>query len=388
MRIRGRVTGWCAAWLVAASVAWTAAAQDPPAGDAVPESGANPAAAEPATAPKTAQGGADTVGAGTVVTPTLAAEKDAPPQLTEAEKAADVIRAASLPHLVINRKDKTVTIDGAICLREGYLELFACGNRVREHEAIVSLKARPLHINVALMLLGLKPGNAVTVAADGTFLPPAGPLMRVFVEWEADGKTVRKEAHELMNDASTEKQAQPQKWAFCGGVIHEGHFPADYEGTVICVSNFGTAILDLPYESSDRNTELLFMARTEALPPLGTEVKLILQATGEEVKGKKLAWTFEIDKDGSMTLEGSASSLEDLKARLAERDKYVRTVYIMVHPQAQVGLAMQAMRTVSGEGLNPQLTEKVAIRSPESGDTPKSNGDASPDGGRDKPKEP
>ncbi|MBN2584515.1 MAG: hypothetical protein JXL80_15745 [Planctomycetes bacterium] len=334
-------------------VATTAPAQEPAAAD-------KPAAE--AEAPKTGMGGADQTGAGTVITPTLAAETDSPPKLSDTEKASDVIKAESLPNIVINRKDKTVTIDGFICLREGYLELFACGNRIREHEAIVSLKARPLHVNVALMLLGLTPGNPVTVAGDGTFLPPAGPLMRIFVEWQADGKTVRKEAHELMNDADTEKTAKPQKWVFCGGVIHEGHFPADYEGTVVCVSNFATAILDLPFESSDKNSELMFMARTEALPPLGTEVKLILQATGEEVKGKKLAWTFEINKDGTMSLEGEASSLDDLKTKLAQRDKYVRTVYVMVHPEAQVGLAMQAMRVVSAEGLNPQLTEKVAIK--------------------------
>jgi len=154
MRIRGRVTGWCAAWLVAASVAWTAAAQDPPAGDAVPESGAKPAAAEPATAPKTAQGGADTVGAGTVVTPTLAAEKDAPPQLTEAEKAADVIRM-SLGFYIGGMGAREVNFHADLFSRMGYEEdveriqdLFLGG---RKEEAIASV---PLALVEDVALVG------------------------------------------------------------------------------------------------------------------------------------------------------------------------------------------------------------------------------------------
>ncbi|NIA21073.1 MAG: hypothetical protein GWP05_03670 [Anaerolineaceae bacterium] len=300
-------------------------------------------------------------GAATIVSPTRAARTEDPPKLSDGEKGKEIIRSKSLPYLVINRKDKTVTIDGFVCLREGFLELFACGNRIREHEAIVSLKARPLHINVALMLLGAKPGNPVTVARDGTFLPPAGPVFRVFVEYDKDGETVRKEAHEWMDDADTEEMAKPQKWVFSGSQMNNGLFGADYEGTVVCVSNFAAAILDLPYESSDKNSELLFMARTKDIPELGTKVKLILQATGEVIKGKKLAWTLVIEKNGSMTLEDAASSLADLKTKLEGRDKFLRTVHVLAHPDSKVSLSLQAMRIISGFGLQPQLTELAAI---------------------------
>ncbi len=320
-----------------------------------------------------APAGADQSGAGTIITPTRAAKSDDPPELSDKEKDKEIIKIPSLPYVVINRKDKTVTIDGFVCLREGFLELFACGNRIREHEAIVSLLARPLHINVGLMLLGAKPGNPVTVARDGTFLPPAGAVFRVFVEYEEGGKTLRKEAHEWMDDADTEEMAKPQKWVFCGSEMNKGHFGADYEGTVVCVSNFVTAMLDLPYESSDRTSELMFMARTKNIPELGTKVKLILQATGEVVKGKKLAWIFVIEKDGTMELEGAASSLADLKAKLEARDKFLRTMHVLAHPDSKVGLSLQAMRIISGFGLEPQLTEKVPIApEPADDDSPKS----------------
>jgi len=47
---------------------------------------------------------------------------------------------------------------------------------------------------------------------------------------------------------------------------------------VICVSNFPTALLDLPLQSSQANEELLFEAFAGRVPPRDTEVDLILSA--------------------------------------------------------------------------------------------------------------
>jgi hypothetical protein len=54
-------------------------------------------------------------------------------------------------------------------------------------------------------------------------------------------------------------------------------YQADREGDLICVSNFPAAVLDLPIESTSENTELLFEAFTERIPPVGTAVTVILK---------------------------------------------------------------------------------------------------------------
>jgi hypothetical protein len=46
-------------------------------------------------------------------------------------------------------------------------------------------------------------------------------------------------------------------------------------GDLICVSNFPTAMLDLPVESSQSNEALLFEAFAGRVPPRGTAVELI-----------------------------------------------------------------------------------------------------------------
>jgi hypothetical protein len=48
-------------------------------------------------------------------------------------------------------------------------------------------------------------------------------------------------------------------------------------GDFICVSNFSTAMLDIPVESSEANEGLLFEANPEKVPRLGTPVRLVLK---------------------------------------------------------------------------------------------------------------
>ena len=92
----------------------------------------------------------------------------------------------------------------------------------------------------------------------------------------------------LANYGLSDSEGEPFKWVFAGGTMRRGHFVPDYEGTVVCLANFEAPILDVPFESSTKTSELLFVANEKAIPEVGTPVTLILKATGEMVKGKKL----------------------------------------------------------------------------------------------------
>jgi hypothetical protein len=374
----GLLAGLAAGWMVGELVGGTKTLASPqaesPAAAAQPGESAEAAEAAPRHHP-----GADINPTGeTMVIPTRQAPKDGPPEekLPAAQTAAQgdgLIR--SLPHIVIDRREKTVTLEGVVVLREGMLELFVCAAGMRQHESIVHVEARPLNIQLALLLLGLKSGNTVSWTADGEFLPAAGPEMRVFVEYEKDGKAVRVEAHEWMVDA-LDQPVKPQRWVFAGGAMHEDQFLADIEGTVVCVSNFSSAILDLPFESTAVNDQLIYKARTEAIPPPGTRVRVILQPTGKVIEGKKLVWVYVIDKDNRVTLEGQPSSPEDLAKKLEGRDKYLKKVEIYAHPRSQMEHTFAAMKTVSGfTGLQMQVLPLMEVEDQQpAGDKPTDGG--------------
>jgi hypothetical protein len=57
-------------------------------------------------------------------------------------------------------------------------------------------------------------------------------------------------------------------------------------GDFICVSNFPTATLDLPIQSSQSNEALLFEVFKGRVPPKGTVVDIVLSAAPGKSAGK------------------------------------------------------------------------------------------------------
>ena len=72
-----------------------------------------------------------------------------------------------------------------------------------------------------------------------------------------------------------------EHWVFAGSdlfmdpITKKTIYAAD-EGDLITVANFGSSILDLPFASSASDAERSFSANTEQVPPLGTEVFMVL----------------------------------------------------------------------------------------------------------------
>jgi hypothetical protein len=179
----------------------------------------------------------------------------------------------------IDPKEKSVIIDGQVSLREGMLEMFACTRNTKEHESVVSANTKAFAVHAALLSLGAEPGSPVQWVPE--YKPPTGTEIEIVVYWvDEKGKEQRMRAQQWVKDVRTGKE-MTQPWVFGGS-----RFWTDEEtgkkyyqaegGDFICVSNFGTAMLDIPIESSQSNQELAFEAFTERIPPLGAPVRLIL----------------------------------------------------------------------------------------------------------------
>lgn len=195
---------------------------------------------------------------------------ETPPGLTRLSKTRDIW---------LDTKRKAVVIDGEVCLREGQLEMFACPKGTKEHESIVSLNCLAEEAHAGLLAAGAKPGTAVKF--DPKYSPATGDIIDVYILWkDADGKSQQVRAQDWIKHAKTGK-AMDYDWVFAGSGFWKDeetgkqHYQAN-GGDFICVSNFPTATLDLPVESSQANSDLLFTAFTERIPPRGTKVRLVL----------------------------------------------------------------------------------------------------------------
>jgi hypothetical protein len=222
-----------------------------------------------------------------------AAASETPPEdekVVPAPKLPDPPGAKKLPkpdEVWVDAKNKQVLVDGYVSLREGYLEMFACIVGTKEHESIVAVKSKAQTVHAALLALGAKTGTPVQWTPE--FRPPTGTEIEIEVRWLDDqGRWKSARAQEWIRDAKTKKQ-MTQPWVFAGSGFWKDpesgkEFYMAEGGELICVSNFATAMLDVPIESSPSNEALNFEASPDRIPELGTPVRLVLMPKLEDEK--------------------------------------------------------------------------------------------------------
>jgi hypothetical protein len=178
--------------------------------------------------------------------------------------------------LWFDAKRKRLILRARVVLRDGVLEHLMCSKGTKEHEAILATDAIPSQIHAGLLLTGARSGHPVRFLPK--FEPPAGSPIAIGLRWRQDGKIHESDAREWVKDEKT-KAPLAIDWVFAGSTLYEDPatkktlYAAD-EGDLVTVANFGSAILDLPIESSSNNAERVFSAHTEKIPALGTEVLL------------------------------------------------------------------------------------------------------------------
>lgn len=180
----------------------------------------------------------------------------------------------------IDAESGVVLVDGYVSLREGMLEMFACPVGTKEHESVVAVYCWAQVVHAALLALGAETGTPVQFEPE--FKPPTGTEIDIEVRWlDEAGNWQSAKAQDWVKDAATGK-AMDHPWVFAGsGFWKDEETGREYymaeAGDFICVSNFTTATLDIPAESSQVNEGLLFEAFAEKIPPLGTPVRLVLK---------------------------------------------------------------------------------------------------------------
>lgn len=208
-----------------------------------------------------------------------AVEPAAPP--AAADRHPEFKRLSPSEEVWIDAGGKRVIVGGEIAVDRGPIEYFACPHGTKEHESIVSTRSTARIVHVALLAIGLMPGKPVSFDPD--YVAATGPAVRVTMRWNDEAGAVRElPAQEWVRDNRTGKPMREQ-WVFAGSAFwtdpSDGreYYQAD-GGDLVCLSNFPTAMLDLPIESSQSNEALLFEAFEGRVPRKGTAVEMILSA--------------------------------------------------------------------------------------------------------------
>jgi len=188
----------------------------------------------------------------------------------------------------LDPKYKRVVVDGTVALREGPLEMLSCPRGTKEHEAIIAADTKAYAVHAGLLAVGAEAGSPVQFQPD--YKPATGTEVDVELIWtDKDGKAHRAKGQDWVQNVKTGK-ALEHPWVFGGSGFWTDEMTGEKvylaeSGDFICVSNFPTAMMDLPVPSSQSNDALLYHAFTEKIPPIGTRVRMVLTPKKAE-KGK------------------------------------------------------------------------------------------------------
>ena len=213
--------------------------------------------------------------------------------------AEEALRKLNLPGIKLNLKERCIDVNATVCLHEGLLELVACTKGSKEHESILSIAARPMHIHAAMLLIGAKPGTpAMRKARDEArtrwvSVEPAGdPISVSLVFPDSKGKPQEHPISKFISPAQpdeivgvlTKKKLEtfPASFLFAGShLVEDGPGPKKYvceqSGNVISISTFGDELLCLPGIHGHQNDGLSWQVNPEGLPKIGKRVILRLR---------------------------------------------------------------------------------------------------------------
>jgi hypothetical protein len=141
----------------------------------------------------------------------------------------------------------------------------------------------------------------------------------------------------------------------------DGSYWADQNGELISVSNFASAVLDVPFRSSDKEGQLAYQADRKVLPERGTKVQLILKPSPKADQSPYARAMIDIDPDGQLAVDGQAlatEKLEDWAGKLS-RDHPKAKVIVRPDPKATVGQVQWVLETVRLGGIFDTDVERL-----------------------------
>ncbi len=265
---------------------------------------------------------------------------------------------AFAPGVRIDWQARAVEVEARVALRAGPLELLACSPQTREHESVLVVAARPMHIYQALGLIGLEPGHPIRYnEKTETTDPPTGQRLTLSVRFREGAKIRTHPVGELMRLVGREDPPPTLHWVFAGSrTFPSGRYGADADGTIACVVDFDTAVIALDTPHSADNQQLWLEANTPRIPPVGTPATLIISAFQQD--GRLVA---TLDRDSRLQFEGRVVSPAELARRVRSGSAKGPPARLILRADAGVASAAAAavVKALAAHGV---AADRVEVR--------------------------
>jgi len=181
----------------------------------------------------------------------------------------------------VDMKARTVTFPAQVNLARGVLEVLICTEYGKTHESLLSTKVDPLHLNIALLLLGLEGGHAVRYQGDAT-KPVGSPVEIWFKLRDGDSEKLLR-AEDWVYNTHRNRPMLHTHWVYVGSVLTKDGFMAQREGQIVTTFRDPFTLIDNPLPEGADDT--VYVVNTQEVPPVGTPVTVVIKAVQPSPKG-------------------------------------------------------------------------------------------------------
>jgi hypothetical protein len=178
-----------------------------------------------------------------------------------------------LGKLILDTNRNRIEIPGRVNLIAGVIEYLGCGQFGKLHESVFVLDAEPVHLYLALLRLGLKPGDAVRMRGDPR--RPKGDELEITVEWEEKGVKRSMRAERFVLDVTTGKPMEETSWVFTGSRVIGGVLRAQATKSIVATYRDPDALINNPLPGGADDT--VYKVNSTLIPPKGTPIKMIIK---------------------------------------------------------------------------------------------------------------
>lgn len=255
-----------------------------------------------------------------------------PPPPTAEQLLAEMQAQFAKEGLELDAKAGTLSIKAFVNEARDPIEYLLVHRRGKRHEAVFWTSAKASLLNGALLLLGLEQGKNATYkeveplptleevqagAETVIVTPPQGKPFWITAHWtDAEGETKACCVEDLLLDLGAGKAVASTAWIYLGGRMAQIYrnepevYIADFEGNLfsVCYLSPDNHLATMVHERSRDDQNWLV---TELLPPVDTEVKLVVHKQKPKLAVEREARLAKANADAAAKGEGKAPGAGD-----------------------------------------------------------------------------
>ena len=183
----------------------------------------------------------------------------------------------------IFKKEDRVEFPAQVNMTDGLLEYLLVSAGGKLHESLLKTDIEPFHLQVALLMLGLK-GSSQPLREQGDPATPQGDQVMIWITVKKGDVPVKLRIEDWVAIKDQSGETSPMRhgdFVFTGSIVRDGIFMAQMDKSIIALFHDPLAMFDNP--APEGGSDEVWYVNRQTVLPAGTNVTIGIQAK----KGRK-----------------------------------------------------------------------------------------------------